>query len=58
MKIAGYNPNYALTFWQRMAKASGGNQSPEFLSTHPNDQTRINNIKRFLQSEKFKNISK
>lgn len=58
MKMAGYNPNYALTFWQRMAKASGENQSPEFLSTHPNDQTRINNIKRFLQSEKFKNISK
>ena len=41
-----------------MAKASGGNQSPEFLSTHPNDQTRIYNIKRFLQSEKFKSVSK
>lgn len=57
MKLAGYNPNSAITFWERMKTSSGGGQ-PEFLSTHPSDNTRINNIKNFLQSEKFKNITK
>lgn len=57
MKLAGYNPNTAISFWERMKTSSGGGQ-PEFLSTHPSDTTRINNIKNFLQSEKFKNITK
>ncbi len=58
MKLAGYNPNYALTFWERMSSASGGKQSPEFLSTHPNDKTRIENIKKFLNSPTFLNVKK
>lgn len=57
MKLAGYNPNYAITFWERM-KSSSNNAQLEFLSTHPSDTTRINNIKNFLQSEKFKQIKK
>ena len=44
MAMAGYDPNTAIAFWERMA-ASGGNKPPEFLSTHPSDQTRINKIK-------------
>lgn len=45
--MAGYNPNEALTFWQRMASSSN-NSSPEWLSTHPSDATRIANIQKFL----------
>ena len=47
MTMAGYNPNVAITFWQKMS-ASGGAKVPEFMSTHPSDATRINDIKKIL----------
>ncbi len=43
MAIAGYDPIAAAELWERM-KANGGAAPPEFLSTHPSSQTRINNI--------------
>lgn len=47
MAMAGYDPNGALAFWQRMS-AGGGAKPPEFLSTHPSDETRIKNIRALL----------
>ncbi|MDZ7776793.1 MAG: hypothetical protein U5L09_14900 [Bacteroidales bacterium] len=47
MTMAGYNPEEAVVFWQRMAQ-SGGAKPPEFLSTHPANDTRIANLKKFL----------
>lgn len=45
--MAGYDPNKAVGFWERMA-AKGGSKPPEILSTHPSDATRIADIKAFL----------
>ena len=47
MAMAGDDPTEALQFWQRMAE-QGGQTPPEFLSTHPSDDTRIKDIQDFL----------
>jgi predicted Zn-dependent protease len=52
MAIAGYNPDDAIIFWQRMATQSGGQSPPEFLSTHPSDATRMANLKALIPEAK------
>lgn len=47
MARAGYDPAEAIAFWQRMA-GSGGNQPPEFASTHPSNSTRIEHLSELL----------
>lgn len=44
MSMAGYDPRQAQPFWQRMEAASTGNRPPEFLSTHPNPDTRRSDL--------------
>ena len=53
MTIAGYNPDVAVSFWQKMS-ASGSNSTPEFMSTHPSDATRIKDIQKELPDVKAK----
>lgn len=48
MAMAGYNPEEAVKFWKRMSAQKGGSASPEFLSTHPSDKTRINDLNKLL----------
>lgn len=47
MAKAGYDPKAAVGVWQRM-KLKGGAKPPEFLSTHPADDTRIQQIEKWL----------
>ncbi|MCH2198709.1 MAG: M48 family metallopeptidase [Flavobacteriales bacterium] len=48
MAMAGYNPDEAPAFWQRMSEQSGGQAAPEFLSTHPSHDTRIAELNAFI----------
>lgn len=47
MARAGYDPREAVSFWERMS-AAGGGQPPEFMSTHPSHGTRIARLQQLL----------
>jgi len=49
MAKAGYDPRVALDLWERMEKKEGGKGAPpEFLSTHPGYETRVEQLRSFL----------
>lgn len=48
MAMAGYDPSEAPEFWKRMSAASSGSAPPQFLSTHPSDETRIADLQRWM----------
>ena len=49
MAKAGYDPHAARDLWVRMAAASqGASRPPEFLSTHPSEETRIKQIEGWM----------
>ena len=51
--MAGYDPAEAIPFWQRMS-AGNKNKMPEFLSTHPSDETRIKKLSALIPEIKSK----
>jgi predicted Zn-dependent protease len=52
MAKAGYDPEKAIEFWQRMAAYSQGKQPPAFLSDHPSDKDRIAALQKWLPEAK------
>jgi predicted Zn-dependent protease len=49
MAIAGYDPRQAPLFWGRMAEMSGGGgKPPEWLSTHPSDESRVSDLEAYM----------
>lgn len=44
---AGYDPNAAVSLWQKMG-AQGGAKPPEWMSTHPSDKSRIQDLQRLI----------
>ena len=49
--MAGYDPNTAIKFWQRMSQASSGSTAgllQSYLSSHPSDEKRMNDIRGWL----------
>ena len=51
--MAGYNPEVAVTFWQRMSSATGGGSNSLFAD-HPSDATRIQQIQGWLpEAQKY-----
>lgn len=56
--MAGYDPQVAVSFWQRMAAQSGGN-SNDIFSDHPSDAKRIQQIQNWLpQAQQYYHAAK
>ncbi len=52
MAMAGYDPEEAISFWQKMAQMNQGQSPPEFVSTHPSDENRIAKFRELMPEVK------
>ncbi|MBH90669.1 MAG: peptidase M48 [Candidatus Marinimicrobia bacterium] len=46
--LSGFNITESYKLWERMQKANKGKEPPQFLSTHPSSQNRIENLKNWI----------
>ncbi len=58
MAKAGFDPKQSVELWKNMAKASGGSQPPELLSTHPSHSTRIQDLSTKIATLPNYNVNK
>lgn len=58
MAEAGFDPQQSVKLWENMAKASGGNQPPELLSTHPSNSTRITDLQNEINKLPRSNVKR
>ena len=60
MAKAGYDPRVAPDFWTRMGALGGGGQRPpEFMSTHPHPETRVQQLRDWMpEAMKYYNAAK
>jgi predicted Zn-dependent protease len=58
--MAGYNPREAIPLWERMEQASNGQRPPEFLSTHPSEGQRRDQLNKHMSEalKYYKPVSK
>ncbi|MFT4092011.1 MAG: M48 family metallopeptidase [Niabella sp.] len=58
--MAGYNPHEAIGLWQRMQAKAGSGGTPEFLSTHPGPEHRIEQLQKYMPEAMryYKHINK
>ncbi|MGJ8582292.1 MAG: M48 family metallopeptidase [Psychromonas sp.] len=56
MNDAGFDPSQSVELWKNMAIASGGSEPMEFLSTHPSNTTRINDLQSELKDLEPANV--
>jgi predicted Zn-dependent protease len=52
MTFAGYDPDEAVNFWERMQQVTAGRGPPEILSDHPSDERRIRDLKEWIPKAK------
>lgn len=52
MRSAGYDVKQAVKLWEKMGAASAS-RSPEFMSTHPNPETRIKDLKAYITAKGY-----
>jgi predicted Zn-dependent protease len=57
MARAGFDPKESVALWENMAKASGGHQPPELLSTHPSHSNRIDDLNTAILSLAVNNVA-
>lgn len=52
--MAGYDPQLAIPFWQRMAQQGGGSNKSELFSDHPSDEKRLANLQKLMpEAQKY-----
>jgi predicted Zn-dependent protease len=53
MARAGFRPSEAVTLWRNFQNARTGASAPQFLSTHPNDATRIQQLEAYVRTRGY-----